>query len=184
MLLLLPLLASYRLHGSYIHCRNQTQAVSKLKSVRRCVCDGGEMRGGVITFALTQGASLFTFESVLQEASHQAPRLLSYLHSILATCCIKSHTTASFPRQLCVCVREREGVLTVNSYLKYILTRFKSTTLSSIIIAHRVKGSLIVPAPEAGGCRSCPLAPSKHTSGAAWYPNSFRTHPQPFCSKA
>lgn len=61
---------------------------------------------------------------------HRPRGLPSYLHSILATCFIIPHTTASFSRQLCVCIT-----------LIYILTRFKSTPLSAIIITHLVKGS-------------------------------------------
>lgn len=63
---------------------------------------------------------------------HGPGRLPSYLHSILATCFIIPHATASFSRQLCVCV-----CIT----LIYILTWFKSTPLSAIIITHLVKGS-------------------------------------------
>lgn len=81
------------------------------------------------------------------------------------------HTTASFSRELSV---------RVCTTLIYILTRFKSTALSAIIITHLLKGSaqsLLHLRRAAAG--SCPSAPSKHTSGTAWYPNSFSTHPKP-----
>lgn len=67
--------------------------------------------------------------------------------------------------------------------LIYILTRFKSTALSAIIITHLLKGSaqsLLHLRRAAAG--SCPSAPSKHTSGTAWYPNSFSTHLKPLHS--
>lgn len=65
---------------------------------------------------------------------HRPRRLTSYLHSILATCFIIPHTTASFLKQLCV-------YMCVCIVLIYILTWYKSTLLSAIIITHLVKGS-------------------------------------------
>lgn len=84
------------------------------------------------------------------------------------------HTTASF---------SRERSVRVCTTLIYILTRFKSTALSAIIITHLLKGSaqsLLHLRRAAAG--SCPSAPSKHTSGTAWYPNSFSTHLKPLHS--
>lgn len=111
------------------------------------------------------------------EPSHRRPsRLPSYLQSILATCffspaCIQRH---HFSRELSV---------RVCTTLIHILTRFKSTALSAIIITHLLKGSaqsLLHLRRAAAG--SCPSAPGKHTSGTAWYPNSFSTHLKPLPS--
>lgn len=67
--------------------------------------------------------------------------------------------------------------------LIYILTWFKSTPLSAIIIAHLLKGSaqFLLHLRRAAAGRS-PSAPSKHSSGAASYPNSFSTHLKPLHS--
>lgn len=84
------------------------------------------------------------------------------------------HTTASFSRELSV---------RVCTTLIYILTRCKSTALSAIIITHLLKGSAqSLPHLRRAAAGSCPSAPSKHTSGTAWYPNSFSTHLKPLHS--
>lgn len=63
-------------------------------------------------------------------------RLPFYLHSILATCFNKLHTTAGFSKRLCV----YECVCVCTKCLSTYWLWFISTALSAIIIANLVKG--------------------------------------------
>ena len=95
-------------------------------------------------------------------------RLPPYLHSILATCFIIPHTTASFPRQLCV---------HADIKLIYILTRYKPTPLSAIIITHLVKGSAQFLLHLRRPLQDSPSGALHTHLRRRWYPNSLNTHP-------